>query len=110
MMDILEQLKEGCHNLNLDISDKKFISLIKYVALLDKWNKVFNLTAIRDHNKIISLHILDSLAILPYLDGHSLLDIGTGAGLPGIPIAIVKSCMSVSLIDSSLKKNVFCNR
>lgn len=107
MKDILERLQEGCNYLGLDISYEKCISIIKYVALLNKWNQVFNLTSIKDQKEVISLHILDSLAILPYLDGYSLLDVGTGAGLPGIPIAIAKPCISVSLIDSSLKKNVF---
>lgn len=102
-----EQLRRGCNDLSLDISDEKCINLIKYVALLNKWNQFFNLTSIKDQNEMISLHILDSLAILPYLKGYSLLDVGTGAGLPGIPIGIVRPYMSVSLIDSNLKKNIF---
>ena len=110
MKDLLQQLQQGCNALGLDISDEKLTRLISYVALLHKWNKVFNLTSIRDPRKIISNHILDSLAICPYLDGNSLLDVGAGAGLPGIPVAIMKSGMAVSLIDSSSKKNVFYNR
>lgn len=107
MDDLLQQLQQGCNTLGLDVSDKDLAKLMNYVALLDKWNKAFNLTSVRDPKNMISRHILDSLAILPYLEGKSLLDVGTGAGLPGIPVAIIKPDMAVTLLDSNSKKTRF---
>lgn len=107
MEALLSQLQQGCSALGLDVSEKDLAKLISYVALIDKWNKAFNLTSVRDPKEMISRHILDSLAILPYLEGKSLLDVGTGAGLPGIPVAIIKPEMAVSLLDSNSKKTRF---
>lgn len=104
---LLEQIRQGCDALNLVLSNEQHQQLLAYVILLDKWNKVYNLTSVRDPNEMISRHILDSLAILPYLTGKTLLDVGTGAGLPGIPIAIVKPKMAVTLLDSNSKKTRF---
>ncbi|MBA2690258.1 MAG: 16S rRNA (guanine(527)-N(7))-methyltransferase RsmG, partial [Burkholderiales bacterium] len=82
--------------------------LIDYIGLLAKWNKVHNLTAIRRQEQMISHHLLDSLAILPALEGkHKLLDVGSGGGLPGIPLALVESRLKVTLLDSSHKKTAF---
>ncbi len=75
-----------------------------YLELLQKWNKAYNLTAINDKESMFKLHILDSLAILPYIQGQKIIDIGTGAGLPGIVIAIAKPELSVTLLDSNGKK------
>jgi len=107
MEDLLQQLQQGCSALGMEVSDENLTKLINYVALLDKWNKAFNLTSVRDPKEMISRHILDSLAILPYLEGNSLLDVGTGAGLPGIPVAIIRPEMEVSLLDSNSKKTRF---
>ncbi len=107
MEKLLPQLQQGCDALGLAVSEKDLAKLISYVALIDKWNKAFNLTSVRDPKEMISRHILDSLAILPYLEGKSLLDVGTGAGLPGIPVAILKPEMAVSLLDSNSKKTRF---
>lgn len=104
---LLEQIQQGCDELNIILTDEQCQQLLAYVVLLDKWNKVYNLTSVRDPNEMISRHILDSLAILPYLAGKTLLDVGTGAGLPGIPIAIIKPDMTVTLLDSNSKKTRF---
>ena len=107
MKEMLQQLQQGCETLGLDVSDEKLAKLIAYVQLLAKWNKAFNLTSVREPQEMISRHILDSLAIQPYLSGVSLLDVGTGAGLPGIPLAIVKPEMVITLLDSNSKKTRF---
>src|SRR5690606_21119460 len=77
------------------------------LALLQKWNKVYNLTSVRDPQSMLTRHILDSLSLIPYLDCKSLLDVGSGAGLPGIPIAICFPQMAVTLLDSNIKKTRF---
>lgn len=81
--------------------------LLDYLALLAKWNKVHNLTAVRDPDEMVTLHLLDSLAVLPHLDCERLLDVGSGAGLPGIPLALVRPDLSVTVLDSSHKKSTF---
>ncbi len=100
-------LLQGCESLQLDLSELQLNQLLTYVQLLVKWNKVYNLTSVRDPQEMISRHILDSLAVLAYLSGNTLLDIGTGAGLPGIPVAIAKPDMAVTLLDSNSKKTRF---
>lgn len=86
--------------------------LLRYVALLDKWNKVYNLTAVRDPQRMIGMHILDSLSILPAVAKHKrLLDVGSGGGLPGIPLAIVLASavpdFRVTMLDTIAKKTTF---
>jgi len=107
MEKLLQQLQQGCKALALDVSEERQVKLVAYVELIAKWNKAFNLTSVREPGEMISRHILDSLAILPYLEGDSLLDVGTGAGLPGIPVAILKPEMAVTLLDSNSKKTRF---
>lgn len=102
-----DQLNQGCESLGLNLKDQQISQLLTYVQLLDKWNKVYNLTSVRDPQEMISRHVLDSLAILPYLSGDSLLDVGTGAGLPGIPVAIANPEVVVTLLDSNSKKTRF---
>ncbi len=104
---LLKQIEQGCEALALSLTDEQQLKLQHYVELLAKWNKVYNLTSVRDPKEMVSRHILDSLAILPYLDGDSLLDVGTGAGLPGIPIAIAFPDMAVTLLDTNSKKTRF---
>jgi 16S rRNA (guanine527-N7)-methyltransferase len=104
---LLQKLQQGCDELKLTLSQAKLEKLVCYVELLDKWNKVYNLTSVRDPNDMISRHILDSLAILPYLSGMTLLDVGTGAGLPGIPLAIARPELAITLLDSNSKKTRF---
>jgi 16S rRNA (guanine527-N7)-methyltransferase len=81
-----------------------------FLALLAKWNRTFNLTAIRDPETMVSHHLLDSLSVLPHLPrrpGARLLDMGSGGGLPGLPIAIVRGDLEVTLLDSNAKKTAF---
>lgn len=84
--------------------------LARYLELLDKWNRVYNLTAIRDADRMVTHHLLDALAVLPHLPGETsfrLLDIGSGAGLPGIPLAIARPEWHVTVLDSNHKKGAF---
>lgn len=81
--------------------------LVAYLELLQNWNRVYNLTAIRDPQAMVLLHILDSLAINPYLQGNRLIDVGTGAGLPGVPLALLNATKHFVLLDSNNKKTRF---
>ena len=81
--------------------------LLDYLALLDRWNHTYNLTAIRDPREMLGKHLLDSLAMHPFVHDESLADLGTGPGLPGIPLAIAKPALRVSLVESNGKKARF---
>jgi len=106
-VDLRAQLDAGCAELQLQLDDQQKNLLLDYLALLHKWNKVYNLTSVRDPQLMLTRHILDSLSLFPYLDCNSLLDVGSGAGLPGIPVAIGFPQMAVTLIDSNIKKTRF---
>lgn len=94
-------LKDGLHQLQCNAP---LDPLLHYLHLLDKWNRAYNLTAVRDIETMVSRHILDSLAILPWVKGNHLLDVGSGAGLPGILLAIAQPALHVVLLDSNGKK------
>ena len=81
-------LREGAEQLALSVTDQQVVLLLEYLALLKKWNGAYNLTAIRDPEQMLRLHVLDSLSIIPFIQGNNILDVGTGPGLPGIPLAI----------------------
>jgi 16S rRNA (guanine527-N7)-methyltransferase len=81
--------------------------LLAFVKLIAKWNKAYNLSAIRKQEDMLRLHILDSLAVLPYVMGEKIIDVGTGAGLPGIPLAIFMPSVQFTLLDSNSKKTRF---
>ena len=106
-MSVESQLKAGIAALGLALPDGAEQKLLAYLALLDKWNRVYNLTAVRDTERMVSHHLLDSLAAVPYFSGEALLDVGSGGGLPGIPLAIARPDMHVTLIDSIAKKTAF---
>ena len=98
------QLEQGIAELGLQLPADAVPRLLDYQALLERWNGTYNLTAIREPTQMVSRHLLDSLAILPYLQGNSLADLGTGPGLPGIPLAIAAPGRQVLLVDSNGKK------
>ena len=101
-------LDQGLSQLHLQLSELQCVRLLDYVALLEKWNKVYNLTAVREPARMIGLHLLDSLSVLPHLGkGATLIDVGTGGGLPGIPLAIARSDLTISLLDTIAKKTTF---
>ena len=106
-MTLAEELQQGIKQLGLSIDDETQKKLLAYLALLVKWNKVFNLTAIRDPQQMVSHHLLDSLAVLPHIDAGRWLDVGCGAGLPGVVIAIVRPDLQVTMLDSNSKKTGF---
>ena len=106
---MLPFLQSGIQKLNLELSKETLEKLLLYVELLQKWNKVYNLTAIRDSKSIIIRHIFDSLAITPFINGPDVLDFGTGAGLPGIPLALVLPEFNFVLLDAVRKKTTFLN-
>lgn len=99
-----EQLQRGIDALKLTVADAAIDQLLRYLALLQKWNRAYNLTAVRDPAQMISRHLLDSLAVAPFVHGDWIADVGTGAGLPGIPLAIVLPEKHFELIDSNGKK------
>ena len=100
-------LNQGIKDAKLDISEQTQQKLLAYLALMQKWNKVHNLTAVRDADEMVTLHLLDSLVVLPYVDAQNLLDVGSGAGLPGIPLALCLPNLQVTVIDSNSKKVSF---
>lgn len=96
-------LKSGLHALDLD--PLTYIAPFeKYLALLQKWNRIYNLTALSNSEEIIVKHFFDSLMIKPHLKGQTILDVGTGAGFPGIPLALVEPQKQFTLLDSQIKK------
>lgn len=101
------QLEKGIDQLGIQCSPHQVEQLLDYVGLLFTWNSAYNLTAIRDPEQMIALHILDSLAILPFVTGDNLIDVGTGPGLPGIPLAIMCPDKTFKLLDSNGKKTRF---
>jgi len=100
-------LSEGTTALGLALSTEQQAQLLDYLALLCKWNQAYNLTAVRDPAAMVTRHLLDSLAIAPWLHGSYCIDVGTGAGLPGIPLAILFPEREIHLLDSNGKKTRF---
>jgi 16S rRNA (guanine527-N7)-methyltransferase len=100
-------LESGLSALNLPHNPEQTEQLLAFIKLIAKWNKAYNLTAVRNNEDMARLHILDSLAILPHIEGKRVIDIGTGAGLPGIPLAIFMPEVEFVLLDSNAKKTRF---
>jgi len=103
----LEQLNVGLVELGINLSEDSTRKLIQYLELLSKWNKSYNLTAITDPEAMVISHLLDSLSIQKYIKGSSIIDVGTGAGLPGIPLAIANPEKIFTLLDSLGKRTTF---
>lgn len=123
-MSAAEKLAQGLAQLKMALPAETQQTLLAYVALVQKWNKVYNLTAVRDEDRILTHHLLDSLAVVPHLTSMTamtalavtaatpltILDVGSGAGLPGIPLALALPGAQVTLLDSNSKKAAFLNQ
>ncbi|MBP5789029.1 MAG: 16S rRNA (guanine(527)-N(7))-methyltransferase RsmG [Neisseriaceae bacterium] len=103
------QLTDGLAMINLAITDNKFNQLCLYIDLLEKWNVAYNLTALKDTRQMVCHHLLDSLSLTPFVPNtaKTLLDVGSGGGTPGIPLAIYRDDLAVTLVDSNSKKTAF---
>jgi 16S rRNA (guanine527-N7)-methyltransferase len=103
----LDLLIEGLERMALKLSDQMIDQLMTYLNLVEKWNRVYNLTAIRERDEMIKLHFLDSLSIFNHVHVKNILDVGSGAGFPGIVLAITKPELKVTVMDSVNKKTTF---
>ncbi len=104
---LADRLAAGCDTLGVDLSAEQHQQLLDYLGLLHKWNNTYNLTAVRDPQDMVARHLLDSLSIAAYLPAGHCLDVGTGPGLPGIPLAIARPEQAFDLLDSNGKKTRF---
>ncbi|HKS15150.1 MAG TPA: 16S rRNA (guanine(527)-N(7))-methyltransferase RsmG [Pseudomonas sp.] len=104
-----EELSTGARQLGVELSVAQHEQLLAYLALLIKWNKAYNLTAVRDPDEMVSRHLLDSLSVMPFIHSgsESWLDVGSGGGMPGIPLAILHRDKQVTVLDSNGKKTRF---
>ena len=100
-------LQQGVEQLPVVVSTEQQQQLMDYLRLLIKWNKAYNLTAVRDPNEMVIRHLLDSLTVLPWIKGNVILDVGTGAGIPGFPLSIMYPEKQFQLLDSNGKKTRF---
>lgn len=100
-------LQDGVRQLGLDLQAGQAETLLDYIELLTRWNQAYNLTAVREPGQMVVRHLLDSLAIAPFLQGRRLIDVGTGAGLPGVPLAVLYPEREFHLLDSNGKKTRF---
>lgn len=108
--DFKPRLNAGAKGLGVTLTDAQLDRLLAYHALLVKWNRAYNLTSVRDAGDMIDRHLVDSLSILPALNEEALLDVGTGPGLPGMIIALLRPELPVFLLDSNGKKTRFLNQ
>jgi 16S rRNA (guanine527-N7)-methyltransferase len=104
---IADKLQIGLDQLDLSLNVKQKSLLLDYLNLLIKWNKAFNLSGVKDSSEMLSRHLLDSLTLVPFINGQRILDVGTGPGLPGIPLAICFPEKNFVLLDSNGKKTRF---
>lgn len=104
-----EELVRGARQLGIPLDDRQQQLLLAYLALLIKWNKAYNLTAVRDPDEMVSRHLLDSLSVVPFVaeGGRNWLDVGSGGGMPGVPLAIMFPELAFTLLDSNGKKTRF---
>ena len=106
-MKNIETWQQGLQQLNCEVSEYQLEQLQGYLKLLQRWNKIYNLTAVRNPDDMLPLHIFDSLAVAKYIQGDNCLDVGSGAGLPGIPLAIMQPERQFTLLDTNGKKTRF---
>ena len=97
-------LMDGARALGVELNSTSVTRLMSYTRLLERWNKAFNLVSRKDMDRLVARHLLDSLSVLPWLEGPRVMDLGTGAGLPGIPLAIARSDLSFTLVDRNNRK------
>ena len=109
-MTLEKRLQQGLRDMGLVLPPPVVEKLLNFLDLLEKWNEAYNLTAVRDPEQMVPRHLLDSLSVLPYLQGRRVLDIGTGAGLPGIPLALARPELDFTLLDSNAKKTRFATQ
>lgn len=102
--NLLARIGEGARELGMNLEASQAGQLLDYIRELARWGRAYNLTAIRDVEKMVPLHLLDSLTVVPHVRGSRVLDLGTGAGLPGIPLAVVRPGLQVCLLEASAKK------
>ena len=106
-MEASSRLTQGLEKMGIVLSTDVCAAQIAYLEMMQKWNRAFNLTAIRDMDQMVIRHLLDSLSILPFIEASPILDVGTGAGLPGIPLALARPEFDFVLLDSNGKKTRF---
>jgi 16S rRNA (guanine527-N7)-methyltransferase len=106
-MNIEHSISAGCDQMGLRLPAGAVTRLIAYLTLLERWNRAYNLTAVRNPDAMVVRHLLDSLSILPWLEGPRILDVGSGAGLPGVPLAIARPDCAFHLLDSNGKRTRF---
>ena len=105
--DLAQRLRDGLDALDVSYGDQAISNLLSFMDLLVEWNKTHNLTAVDDPQEMLAVHILDSASIKPYLKGAALLDVGSGAGLPGMILAILSPALQVTSVESRNKKAQF---
>lgn len=105
-----EKLEAGLKAMNINVTSEQIQKLLSFLALLSQWNKRINLTAVSEPLEMVRRHLLDSASVLPYLQGQRILDVGTGAGLPGIPLSILSPEREFCLLDNNQKKQVFVSQ
>jgi 16S rRNA (guanine527-N7)-methyltransferase len=102
-----QRLLDAASRIGISLSPEQAEQLVHYVELLFRWNSTYNLTAVRDPSEMLDRHIIDSLSVVPFIDAESVMDVGTGPGLPGIPLALLFPNKQFTLVDSNIKKTRF---